>query len=270
MICQEAQELISGLVDDELTVEERRGIDVHLKECQNCQLTYRNEIALKQHLRAAGASLEVPADLREKILAVGGPMSPGLTDEAGRGETMGWLSFAGFRPAVAWAALVVLMVPLFYFWWPGESISLTALETHQKVLAGKMNFLRAENVAEVEKQMVRAVEARFAPMGYDLSMMRLYPVAGLVQKIGNRKVLVVSYQGEGLAITCFTFLGTHKDAPDNAALVFDAGKNMDFYTFSHEGTNAVLHREGEVICILVSQMPILDLLEIARAKARHA
>ena len=43
---------------------------------------------------------------------------------------------------------------------------------------------------------------------------------------------------------------------------------MSFYTFLRSGVNAVLHREGEVICILVSEMSVDDLLALTKSKAR--
>ena len=43
---------------------------------------------------------------------------------------------------------------------------------------------------------------------------------------------------------------------------------MNLYAFSRGPVNAVLHREGEVICILASEMPMAELLELTRSKAR--
>ena len=106
-------------------------------------------------------------------------------------------------------------------------------------------------------------------MGYDLSMMKLKPVAGTVQTFGGRKVLVALYQGDGGSLICYTFLGAENDAPREAQPFFDPDKKMTFYTYSLGGTNAVLHREGRLICILVSGMPLQDLLALARSKATH-
>jgi hypothetical protein len=51
---------------------------------------------------------------------------------------------------------------------------------------------------------------------------------------------------------------------------FDEVKNIRFYSFSQGDFHAVLHREGELICILVSKMPAADVLAMVRAKARHS
>ena len=99
--------------------------------------------------------------------------------------------------------------------------------------------------------------------------MNVQPEGGMVQEINGRKVLVTVYTGNGLSVTCFTFLGTEGDAPENATAFFDPGKKIKFYTFAKDGFNAVLHREGNVICILVSEMPAQELLALARSKS-HA
>ena len=69
---------------------------------------------------------------------------------------------------------------------------------------------------------------------------------------------------------CYTFLGSEGDAPANAARFFDQDKKMNFYAFSRAGINAVLHREGDVICILASEMPMDELLALAREKSRRS
>jgi hypothetical protein len=105
-------------------------------------------------------------------------------------------------------------------------------------------------------------------MGYDLTAMDLKPVAGVVREIEGRKVLVAIYEGKGGTLFCYTFLGSEADAPPNAARFFDAVKKMNFYAFSSGNVNAVFHREGEVICILASEMPMDALLALARSKAK--
>jgi anti-sigma factor (TIGR02949 family) len=270
MQCQEAQELITGLVDNELTAEERRSVDAHLADCRSCSLTYDNELALKQEIRSAGLAIKAPAELRKRLAARVG-WGFGESTEAGiRWRSILWPAISPRRLALVGAALVILLVWVGRVWLPADTVSSSVLATHEKILAGTMTFLQARDAAELREQMVRAVGGKFAPMGYDLSAMKVRPVDGAVHKFGNRKLLVTVYRGEGPEVTCFTFVGTEADAPPDAAVVFDAAKKMNFYTFSRGGISAVLHREGEIICVLVSTMPPADLLALARAKAGHA
>jgi hypothetical protein len=65
-------------------------------------------------------------------------------------------------------------------------------------------------------------------------------------------------------------LGTEKDAPADATVLVDSVTEMNFYTFSQGTLNAVFHREGNIICILVSELPTLDLLAAAKMGARKS
>lgn len=268
MRCEEAQELITGLVDNELSHQDRNSIESHLKDCLRCQFIYREGQALKREVRMAGSSVIAPSDLRERI----------LSDRRIFPETAnlqkGWKGFFGpakelFRPAFVFALLVLLVLPTLYLMRSTEkSISQSALQTHEKIVGGALSFTKAGSKEGIREQLFRSVGGRFAPMGYDLSMMGLQPAGGMVQEVGGRKIIVTIYEGKGTPLSCYTFLGTEEDAPAEAGLYFDAEKKINFYTFSRGGVNAVFHREGKVICILVSEMPVADLLALARSQAQ--
>lgn len=267
MRCEDAEELITALVDQELLGAERSAVEIHLGECQRCALIYREERALKEKIRRFAAGVSAPAHLKERIVA-------DLSALPGEGTPRRiWREW--FRPgrstlwpALAAAALVLLALPVVQLMQPREQIGLTTLATHEKVIGGGAALVRAASPADVKRELSRSVEDQFAPMGYDLSAMNLRVVGGLVDEVKGRKVLVTLYEGENPSLTCYTFLGTERDAPQGAALFFDAQKKINFYLFSRGGVNGVLHREGNVICILVSRMPLSDLLEVARSKAR--
>ena len=44
MKCDEAEELITALVDKQVSDQERSSIESHLKDCQRCQFIYGQEI----------------------------------------------------------------------------------------------------------------------------------------------------------------------------------------------------------------------------------
>jgi hypothetical protein len=268
MRCDEAQELITGLVDNELTDAERSSIESHLKDCSRCQVLYREEQALKRGICMAGAGVSAPADLREKILS-NRRIFPERAISPKRWEGLLRPSRFLLRPAFVLALGVFLALPTLYLvLQTGQSISLTALEMHEKIVRGETSLVKARSQAEVRERLSRSVEGRFTPMGYDLSMMNLQPVGGVVRQAKGRKILATVYEGKGASLTCYTFLGTEEDAPANATIFLDPEKKINFYTFSRGEINGVLHREGKVICILVSKMPMQDLLAIARSKAQ--
>ena len=104
-------------------------------------------------------------------------------------------------------------------------------------------------------------------MDHDFSMAGLRVAGGLVQEVRGRKVLVTVYEDKGPPLSCYTFLEEEKDAPANAAVFFDPAKGKIFYTFSEGRINGVLQRVGERICILVSEMPLEELIALARSVA---
>lgn len=268
-MCKEAQELITALIDNELFDSERSSIESHLVACVRCQFVHRQEQALKRAIRMAGTSVSAPSELREKILSI-----PGITsqrDEAPkRWAWQAWAAKLTLRPALVLALLILALLPTVYLSLrPKEpSIPVFALETHKSVVQGTLQFVKEESQERVKERLLRSVGGQFAPMGYDLSTMGLQVAGGVAQELGGRKILVTIYKGEAPSVTCYTFLGTEKDAPENAAIFFDPDKKIHFYAFSQGGVNGVSHREGKVICILVSEMPMQTLLDLARSEAQ--
>ena len=268
MKCEEAQEFITALVDKQVSDEERSLIESHLKDCQSCQFSFEQERALKREISAAGARLHAPAELRRKILS-DLRIFPGPERSSGSWTERIFPAWLFARPALALALAVVLIPPILYFMRsPSEPISLAALEIQKKIIGGEISVQKTSNLDELRKWQIRAVDGEFAPMEYDLSSMNMLPAGGVVEEINGRKMLVTVYAGNGLSVTCFTFLGTEEDAPKIASVFFDREKKMKFYSFSKDGFNAVLHREGSIICILVSNMSGDQLLAMVRAKVQ--
>jgi anti-sigma factor (TIGR02949 family) len=268
MTCDEAQQLITALVDGELLDTEQSALESHLKECEGCRITLEQERDLKQAIREAGQGIRAPSELRDRIL-----LDSRIFPETSR-PAAGWRDYVWpiphlARPALAVALLLAIALPTFVFLKSSsEPIAIAALETYDRFRRGELPVPRSENTREIVEQLTRAVGGRFHPMGYDLTAMDLRPVAGLVREIDGRKILVAIYQGQGGTLFCYTFLGSAEDAPPNAARFFDDAKNMSFYAFSRGSVNAVFHREGGVICILASEMPMEKLLALAQSKAK--
>jgi anti-sigma factor (TIGR02949 family) len=268
MNCAEAQELITALIDQELGQAECSSLEEHLSQCSGCRLAFEDESALKQKIREAARRINAPGQLRDRILS-----DPRIFPERDR-STRPWYDYLRpkptlLRPILAFALLLAIALPMFYFSKPrGEPIALAALETYDLFLRGDLPVRRTENTDQIVEELTRAVGGDFHPMGYNLTAMNLRPVAGLVREIDGRKILVAIYQGPGGSLFCYTFLGSAEDAPPNAARFFDTAKKMDFYAFSRGGINAVLHREGRIICILASEMPMEKLLALAQSKAK--
>jgi hypothetical protein len=172
------------------------------------------------------------------------------------------------RPALVLALLVLLALPALYVMRTGdEPFSVSALKTHEKIVRRELPIAISGSPQEINAMLARAVAGTFAPMAFDLSTIALKTVGGLVEEFDGRKVLVTIYEGGGRTLTCYTLLGEEINEPPGADIVYDASKKMNFYTYSRGEFHAVLHREGKIICILVSTLPMAELLIIAGSPA---
>jgi anti-sigma factor (TIGR02949 family) len=268
MDCGEAQELITALVDGELNAEERIAVEHHLKACGSCRQAFAAESLLKQQTRSAGRRITAPASLRRAVRGKIDAVQP-VREQSG-GTATRWFNVTGWRPALVLAALLLVIGALLYTQRPSQNIGVAALATHSSILDGKTVLVRTDNPAKMREELARAVGGHFRPVILDFSLMKLYPVAGFVQKLGGRDVLVTVYQGDGPSVTCFTFLGSEADAPADSERFYDAEMRLNFYSFSRNGLNGLLHREGGVICVLTSRMSAADLLALVRGKSAHA
>jgi mycothiol system anti-sigma-R factor len=268
MTCEETQELITALVDGELLDSERGSLESHLQECARCRFAVEEEQLVKQTIRNSAERIRAPGELRDKILS-DRRIFPEKSRTGWRDRLWPMPKLA--RPALAAAVILAIALPtVFFFRGSREPVAVTALESYDLFRKGTLSVHRAENPGQIVEQLTRAVGGHFHPMGYDLTAMNLQPVAGFVQEIQGRKILVAVYQGQGGTLFCYTFFGSEEDAPGNAARFYDTTKKMNFYAFSRGGLNAVLHREGDIICILASEMPMEELLTLAKSKARSS
>jgi len=255
MNCQRAEELITALADHELSELEREDIAAHLRDCSGCRLRYQQELALKSELRTVRDATRAPARLREKILHDRRIFSPAPTGLAHR----------FLRPALIAAPLVLLLLPLLYFMGPaGQPIALIAIRTHEKIVKGELFVASGGSPQEIKARLSESVGDAFAPMTYDLSAIKMTAVAGAPLEWHGRKILATIYQGGGATITCYTFPGGDRDVPPKVDVFYDPDKKAEFYLYSRDGINLVFHREGKLICILVSRLPMPELLGIAR------
>ena len=268
MKCSEAEELISALADNELSDREQSSIEGHLRDCPRCQRAYERHQSLNSEIRMVGASLVAPIDLRQRIIS-DQRTTPEEAESDSSGKPIHRLQ-PFLRPAFASALLVVLVISIFFLVrTPSQPISTAALQIWARIDKGEMSLRAATNTDELHDWLERAVDGKFGPLGYDFSQLGVQPIGGTVWKIEGRQILVAVFRGNGLSITCFTFLGTEEDAPKNATVFFDPETRINFYSFSRNGINAVLHRESNIICMLTSNMPPEELLSVVRSQSPH-
>jgi hypothetical protein len=267
MTCNDAQELITALIDRELAAGERALLDAHLEECLLCRRRLEAEQVLKHQTRAAAGSLQAPYHLRERILS-----DPRIFPRKSSGVG-GWREYVRTplftRSAAAIALLIILALPFFYFLnQAGSPVAVALIESSDLFFNDKVPVIKADSEAQLVEQLIREAGGGFHPMGYDFTDLNMRPVAGAVREVSGRKVMIAVYRGPHRSLLCYTFLGSEQDAPAHAAKFVDQEKKMTFFAFSRGRVNAVLHREGDVICILAAEMPMGELLALTTSKAR--
>ncbi len=101
MNCEHYEELITGAVDGELSPEEQKPLESHMKSCQNCSSAFETELWFKTFVREKLGSSPAPADLVHAI-------ENGIRSENMRGPAFNWigrlkevLSVPLVRPALA-------------------------------------------------------------------------------------------------------------------------------------------------------------------------
>lgn len=267
MKCEEAQELITGLVDNELSPRESELITAHFGECAECPISYSHEYALKCLVQNAARRVHARSELRDRILNGRGRGAPRAW-LAGLGEVLSPLRGLAVQGAVLAALLAVPFLTTRY-WLASPHLPIVSVmfQHYRQITGGEIAPAKMNDLGELKQQLTRLVDGKFTPMAYDFSTMNIHLVGGMLQEIANRKVLVAVYQGNGSTILCYTFLGSEGDAPEVAEVFFDPGMKINFYQFRYAQTNGVMHREGRITCVLLSQIPMPDLLRLARAKA---
>src|SRR5918996_3173532 len=146
MNCEEARELITALVDNELSHLERSLIESHLKDCSRCSRAYEMERSLKREIHNVAASMSAPDDLKRKILS--SHYLPPNDSESPSGWSKIVLPFRPLlRPVFGLALVVIVLLPVAYLLQPERTqpISLTALAIQQKIMDGELSLRMVEN-----------------------------------------------------------------------------------------------------------------------------
>ena len=65
--CQKVPDLLHSYVDHELDVVQTSEIERHLEQCEECDIAYRSQIALRSSLQDPSFYYRAPADLKSRI-----------------------------------------------------------------------------------------------------------------------------------------------------------------------------------------------------------
>lgn len=129
--CEQMENLITQLVDDELQGDEQKQAVAHLAECVDCNMIYEKQKELKLQLESTCQGVYAPAHLRARIRR-----SIRESAESGFLQAMAEvLSAHRFKSAVATVALLAIIV------WPYSNLFVQSSGTNQAAEQHDLRFI---------------------------------------------------------------------------------------------------------------------------------
>jgi anti-sigma factor RsiW len=244
----ELQDLLSGALSDD----QRLAVENHLRECEQCRKELEALKWTRQQLSKLPA-IEAPTELREKIIQ-------DLDQEQ--------VKFRNWNKYSAYAAVLVLVtLAILYFLRP--DVASRVAKDFRDFRSGKLSLqIHTNDEVQMEKYFA-AQGINFPSRVFDLSMMKYDLMGGRVHQLIKRKSAFFVYKGEqGQFLVCQMYPGIASDLPKGAELREHNG--IKFYIYQRHGLTTVFWEEGELLCVLVSDIPSQQVIELAFAKAMRA
>jgi len=242
---------IDDLVSDELPEESRIELEAHLASCEGC----RAELAALRSLRASTRGLAGAAD-----------PPPGL--ERGVRSALAGASPARRRVVVLVSAAAVVAVAVVARWQlrPAPSgLPPDAFKSYATYREGRLPLaIRTADAGVLGRFFGGLLEFRTRVI--DLRMMGYELVGGRVYELQGRPSALSVYEGEGgRVVLCQMVAGSLAELPP-ADRTAEEGP-FRFRVYQHGPLTAVFWLEGAVLCVLVSEAPWEEVLDLARRKA---
>ena len=249
-------EEIQDLLDGRLVPTQRAEIEAHLAECALCQHT----LATLAWARQAAAQLPVhepPPELQARVALVLNREARPVPTAARRLRRVAW---AMGLVAVAAAAAFLLV--------RRSSVDLPAA-----VARAYAAYETAAVGLDTATADAAALEAFFARHGitfptrvFDLGMMGFRVVGGRTHMLAGRPSALFVYRGaNGQALMCQMYEGTLAQLPAGGETREHNG--IAFRVYRSGAVALVFWQEGRVVCVLASDAPVEEVVQLAYAKA---
>lgn len=256
-------ETLLDLLDGRLDAAARAQAEAHLAGCPECRRELEGLRLVKQALARRSATAPLPPSLAAAV-------SSALDTEGAVGVAPVRSRRVPFlRPALAGGLLLLLALGYASVLWRSRSLPAmpaAVARAYSDYRADRLALeLRTKDPAELER-FFAAQGVPFPTHVYDLGMMGFRLVGGRVHLLDDRTGALFAYEGPGgIALLCDMYLGRLADLPAPAETREHGGIRFDVHRA--EGLTMVFWEEGDVVCVLVSEMPAEDVIQLAFAKA---
>lgn len=250
-------------VDGRLDVASADAVRAHLEVCADCR-------AVETELRAA---VEATAMLRDDAIEMPADLLASVSRALDAEELHEFVPpqperihplVRGVMAAVAVAALLALYVQI------GTSRPASDLPT---LVARDLAAVGSRSLPfAVEASDAATLERYFAASGgprvrvIDLAMMEIALEGGTRHTLAGRPSGLYSYQTpSGARLVCQMYEGRLADLPPPESVRDENG--FHFQTYTRGRVTVVFWQEGDLVCVLASELPAPDVLALAIAKA---
>lgn len=246
---------IPDLLGHRLDEPARARVEAHIKICEECGRETDALRRVKEAMRTGLKGVEMPADLAARVSAA--------LDREARGAALkvrSWRLFLGYAAAAAAVVFLVL-----YFLQPRDLPTEVARDYERYRSGAILLELRTRDTRTMEKFFAEDGIA-FRTRVFDLGMMQYELLGGRVQPLRNRPSAFFVYRSpDNKVVVCQMFEGTTRELPKGAELREHNGFN--FYIYRRKAATLVFWQEGNVVCVLSSDIAPEEVIALAFAKA---
>lgn len=267
---------LQELIDDRLDAEARVAVEEHVAACDTCRRSIEILRWTKRTAARTFDSASVPASLEHRILAAldaedrSRVRSETVMPPAPSPQSVSALRGRLFRPAAAIAALgLIALVAVLALLLHSPDLPSSVAKDYRAYREGLLALdLSTGNPQVLEGHFVERGLA-FRTRVLDLGMMRYELVGGRVHRIGRHASALFVYKGpEGQVLVCQMYQGRLSSLPPAADVRQHGG--LVFRVYERKGRTLVFWEEGQVVCVLTSDIPTEELVQLAFAKAMKA
>lgn len=250
-------------VDGRLDAASADAVRAHLAACADCR-------AVEMDLRAAVSAsvvlrdeaIEMPADLLASV-------SRALDAEASResGPPPAPRIHPLLRGGVAAAAVAALLALYVQIDVPRPASDLPSLVARDLAAVGSRTLpfaVQASDAATLERYFAASAGPRVRVI--DLAMMQIALEGATRHTLAGRPSGLYSYQTPGGArLVCQMYEGRLSDLPPPESIRNENGFHFQIYT--RGSVTVVFWQEGDLVCVLASELPAAEVVALAVAKA---
>lgn len=256
-------ERLADFVDGRLDAASADAVRAHLASCADCR-------AVETELRAATAAgailrdeaIDMPADLLASV-------SRALDAETVRVAAPAPVTpvHPVIRALVSAAAVAALVMLYLQVGTPRPALDMPTLVARDLGALGSRSLpfaVRTPDAATIEQYFAASSGPRVRVI--DLAMMQIALEGATRHMLAGRPSGLYSYQTlTGARLVCQMYEGRLADLPPPETVRDENGFHFRIYT--RGGVTVVFWQEGELVCVLASELPAPDVLALAIAKA---